>query len=67
MNQIQHAELELQALEALDKALRSADEQLMAGHVATARNVLHYAIADAKLLKTLLKNRPDDATDNLES
>lgn len=67
MNSTQHAELELNALEALDKAIRSADEQLLAGHVDTARNVLRYAIVDAKLLKTLLKNRPQDATNNLES
>lgn len=66
MNQTQQNELELQALNVIDQALRSIDEQLMAGHIDTARNVLRYAIADTRLLKTLLKNRPQDATDNLE-
>lgn len=66
-DQEKHTALELRALEAIDKALRSVDEQLMAGHIETARNVLHYAIADAKLLRTLFKNRPEDATNHLES
>jgi hypothetical protein len=67
VDQVKHTELELNALAVLDKALRSVDEQLLAGNNESARNVLHYALADAKLLKTLIKNRPNDATNNLES
>lgn len=63
---MKHDELELRHAQALYDGLKQIDQQLMAGHAESARNIVHYLIADAKLLGTLIKNRSNDATNRVE-
>ena len=60
-------QLELDLVESIRVSLKLADGHLNASDTETVKILLHLSLANAKLLTTLIKNRSNDATDNLES
>lgn len=67
LNTVDLKQLELDLVEGIRVSLRLADGHLSASDTETVRTLLHLSLANAKLLTTLIKNRSNNATDNLES
>lgn len=59
-------QLELDLIEGIRVSLKLADGHLNANNTDTVKILLHHSLANAKLLTTLIKNRSNNATDNLE-